>query len=410
MKKKLAIIGVGSGGILSLAHFCSKLDNSWDIVSIHNPNIRIVGIGESTNPAVIETLEYGLNFSMLDDMDALDATYKFATRFKEWNCDYVDSPLLGGRSAIHFNNFKLKEFAFARLEKMWPEKFKVIVGNVNSMENIINQTTFASTGVNVVVDGQTHTFDYVIDCRGFPKDYTGYTVLDQMPVNHCLVHNIMEPGEWKYTGHRAHCNGWMFEIPLQSRQSYGYLYNDTITPRQEAIEDFANLINVSVDQLDNIEYSFKSYYANEAVNGRIFKNGNSFVFFEPMSASSMYMYSKLNLIYEQHIVMETTQGIPFPPYVTNNSALEITRQIHDLICFFYHKGSLHNSEFWEYAKINCSAHLEKTGLIEYLKSRLTEPVKNGLYNTPDIGVPYSAKSHVFFDQAFKHYYFTPRPE
>lgn len=410
MKKKLAVIGVGSGGILSLAHFCSKLDNSWDIVSIHNPNIRIVGIGESTNPAVIETLEYGLNFSMLDDMAALDATYKFATRFKEWNCDYVDSPLLGGRSAIHFNNFKLKDFAFARMEKMWPEKFKVIVGNVESIENIMHPTLLTTTGVNIVIDSQTHVFDYVIDCRGFPKDYTDYTVLDKMPVNHCLVHNIMEPGSWGYTGHRAHKNGWMFEIPLQSRQSYGYLYNDAITSKADAVLDFSKLIGVPEDQLDNIEYSFKSYYANTAVNGRIFKNGNSFVFFEPMSASSMYMYAKLNLIYEQHIVSETINQSPYPDHYTNSAALEVARQIQDLICFFYHKGSSHASEFWDYATTNCTEHLQKTGLIEYLKSCLTEPVKNGLYNTPDIGVPYSAKSHVFFDQAFKHYYFTPRPE
>jgi tryptophan 7-halogenase len=410
MKKRLAVIGVGSAGILSLAHFCSKLDNSWDIVSIHNPDIKIIGIGESTNPAVVETLEFGLNFSMLDDLKELDATYKFATRYKEWNHQHIDSPLLGGRSAIHFNNFKLKDFAFKRMEKMWPEKFKVLKGNVEDMYSVYDDPLRTSTGVKVIVDGVEHMFDYVIDCTGFPKDFSEYNVLDKMPVNHCLVHNIEEPGDWHYTGHVATDNGWMFQIPLQTRQSYGYLYNESITSHEDAVADFSKLINVPIDQLNGIEYSFKSYYAKEATDGRIFKNGNKFVFFEPMAASSMYMYAKLNLIYENHILTETNSGFPFPPNQTNGQALMVAGQIHDLICFFYHGGSLHKTPFWDYATEQCSAHLAQSGLIEYLKGRLTEPVKVGLYNCADIGVPYSAKSHVFFDQAFEHYYFTPRPE
>lgn len=410
MKKKLAVIGVGSGGILTLAHFCSKLDNSWDIVSIHNPKINIIGIGESTNPAVIETLEYGLNFSMLDDLEALDATYKFATRYKNWGDDYIDSPLLGGRSAIHFNNFKLKDFAFERLAKLWPEKFKTLVGNVESMTNVYDENSLSCTGVELIVDGVSHLFDYVIDCGGFPSDYSNYVVLDKMPVNHCLVHNIMEPGDWNYTGHRAHKNGWMFEIPLQSRQSYGYLYNDVLTTKEDAMDDFSKLIGVPKEKLDNIEYSFKSFYSKNPVTGRIFKNGNRCVFYEPMGAASMYMYSKINLVYERHIISEATTGVPYLEHLTTAEVLKTVQQIHDLICFFYHKGSIYQSEFWEYAKTNCSEHLKQCGLIDYLVARLAEPVKNGLQNSANIDVPYSSKSHVFFDQAFKHYYFTPRPE
>ena len=337
MKKSLAVIGVGSAGILTLSHFCAILDNSWDIVSIHNPSIKIVGIGESTNPAVIQNLEYGLNFSMLDDLDKLEGTYKFATRFKDWKDHYIDSPLLEGRSAIHFNNFKLKDFAFNRLEELWPKKFKSIIGNVRHIESIYNDNMQAE-GVDVTVDSDIYRFDYVIDCRGFPKDYTDYTICEKMPVNHCLVHNIMEPGDWQYTGHRATKDGWMFEIPLTTRQSYGYLFNKNITDKETAKKNFSESINVPVHKLDSIEYSFVSYYANEAVDGRIFKNGNSFGFFEPMSATSMYMYSKLNKMYEDHIMAtESNNGTVLSQ--TNSKATLLVNQIQDLICFFYHGGS-----------------------------------------------------------------------
>lgn len=406
MKKSLAIIGVGSAGILSLAHFCAIFDNSWDIVSIHNPSIKIVGIGESTNPAVIQTLEYGLNFSMLDDLDKLDGTYKFATRFKEWKEHYIDSPLLEGRSAIHFNNFKLKDFAFKRLKELWPEKFKSISGNVERIENIYNDN-LQSEGVIVTVDSENYQFDYVIDCRGFPKDYTGYTVCDNMPVNHCLVHNIMKPGDWHYTGHRATVDGWMFEIPLTTRQSYGYLFNNNITEKETAKINFSKLINVPVNQLDNIEYSFVSYYANEAVDGRIFKNGNTFGFFEPMSATSMYMYSKLNKMYEEYIsAVENNNGHVLSQ--TNQKANILVNQIQDLICFFYHGGSTHKTPFWEMAVKNATERVTKSGLIEYLKQSLGPAHKNGNPYSPNINVIYSARSHAHFDQMFEHNYFTEK--
>jgi hypothetical protein len=403
-KKSLAVIGVGSAGILGLSHFCSVLDNTWDIVSIYNPDIKIIGIGESTNPAFIQNIEYGLNFSMLDDIDKLDGTYKFATRYIDWKEHYIDSPLLEGRSAIHFNNFKLKDFAFERLNLLWPEKFKVIEGNVDYVDNIIDDS-LQSTGVCVMVDGDTYHFDYVVDCRGFPKDYTDYYICDKMPVNHCLVHNIEEPGNWNYTGHRATIDGWMFEIPLTTRQSYGYLFNDKITDINTAKINFSKLINVPVDQLNNIEYAFKSYYTKEAVDGRIFKSGNRFGFFEPMSATSMYMYSRLNALYEKHIIAMEHNNLE-SILQTNVDAVYLARKLHDLICFFYHGGSKHDTDFWKMATKNCTEHLKSTGLIEYLKSVMTAPVKNGNPFSPNLNVIYSARSHVHFDRQFEHYYFT----
>ena len=72
--KKLGIIGVGSAGIISLNHFCACLDNSWEIVSIHDPNIKILGIGESTNPFFVKLLKSGVDFTSLEDLDNLDGT------------------------------------------------------------------------------------------------------------------------------------------------------------------------------------------------------------------------------------------------------------------------------------------------------------------------------------------------
>jgi len=402
MKKSLGVIGAGSAGILSLAHFINILGNDWDIVSIHNPNIDPIGIGESTNPSFMETMELGLDFSMVDDLKHLDATYKFATRYKEWKSDYVDSPLIAGRCAIHFNTHKLRDFAFEKFAKLWPEKFKVLEGNVDILENVlfsINQPR-----VRLVVDGKEYFFDYIIDCRGFPKDYSDYTVCN-MPVNHALVHNKPIPGNWNYTGHRATLHGWMFEIPLQTRQSYGYLFNDTITPVEEAKENFSKIIDVPIDELENIEYKFKSYYCNTPVDGRIFKNGNSFGFFEPMSATSLWMYAGLNILYERHIKAELS-GTPFPEVQTNDAAIRQAQAAQELICFFYHGGSNHDTEFWQHATTVAKEFLSNRNFVQQLKAVMTEPVKNGTPFSKELMMPFGARSHFYFDKRFGHHYFT----
>jgi hypothetical protein len=183
------------------------------------------------------------------------------------------------------------------------------------------------------------------------------------------------------------------------------LFNDTITPIDIAKENFSNLIGVPSSKLNNIEYSFRSYYSKKAADGRIFKSGNRFGFFEPMSATSMYMYSKLNALYEQHILASESNN-PFGLVHTNDEANKLAKRLQDLICFFYHGGSKYNTAFWKMAKQNCSEHLNSSGLIEYLKESLTEPVRNGNPFSPNLNVVYSARSHVHFDRLFEHYYFT----
>jgi hypothetical protein len=405
MKKSLGVIGVGSAGICSISHFINILGNDWDIVSIHDPKIDPIGIGESTNPSFMETIENGLNFSMLDDLKHLDATYKFATRYKEWKSDYIDSPLIAGRCAIHFNTHKLRDFAFERFAKLWPEKFKVLEGNVDSVEHIATGPDLVKDiAVKVVVDNVAYQFDYIIDCRGFPKDYSDYTVCN-MPVNHGLVHNKMIPGDWNYTGHRATLHGWMFEIPLQTRQSYGYLFNDTITTVEEAKKNFSKIINVPINELDSTEYKFKSYYCNTPANGRIFKNGNSFGFFEPMSATSLWMYAALNNLYETNILARES-GNPVADLSTNEAAGRQAQLAQELICFFYHGGSDHATDFWNHATNIANEFLANRNFIQNLTATMSESCKNGTPFSKNLPLPFGARPHYYFDKRFKHHYFT----
>ena len=85
-KYKIAVVGVGSAGILTLTHLLTWLDTDWEVYSIYDPNKPILGIGESTNGEFVALLERGLHFSIgyQDDMARLDATPKYGSKFMDW--------------------------------------------------------------------------------------------------------------------------------------------------------------------------------------------------------------------------------------------------------------------------------------------------------------------------------------
>jgi hypothetical protein len=337
MKRSLAVVGVGSAGILSLSHYLYNLNSEWIVTSISDNKIPILGIGESTNPSFINTLGSATGLTIYDELanGELDSTVKYGTMYKNWYKKDCINPLIGSNVALHINTFKLKDWAFKKFNEKWPKKFKQINGNV---KNVYNEKDCAV----VIVDEKIYKYDFVIDCRGFPNNYEDYTILEN-PTNQCLVHNVLEGSDPTYTGHVATEDGWMFVVPLKNRTSYGYLFNNNITDTETAKNNFSKQINVSVKDLDNTQYSFKSYYSNNPIDGRIIKNGNKAVFFEPMFANSLVLYDKINRYFFDYILGIETQDS------ANKKLTKTFRDVRQTILFFYHKQIKNNSKFWEYA-------------------------------------------------------------
>ena len=343
--KKIGVIGVGSAGVLSLCHFISMLDKSWQVYSIHDPSIPILGVGESTNPTFTNVLQKAFAFNMVEDLAPLEATHKFGTKWFNWREHSFWTPALGGDVAIQFNNLKLKDFAFKKLKDFWGDKFQTLEGRVDSLENN------GISHVDVVVDGVTHKFDYIVDCRGFPKEFNeDYQVLEYMPTNHAILHSIEGGRDVDYTGHTATPNGWMFTIGLTTRTTYGYTFNDTITTLEEAKTNFSDIIGVPVDKLKLVEYKFKSFYTKKLIDGRICKNGNKAVFFEPLSATGIFMYDKINEIFYDYMIKGAGPTLAAQNYTNKDFVTKVSEGMELLISYFYHGGSIYDTPFWDHAK------------------------------------------------------------
>ncbi len=378
-KKRLGIIGAGSAGLLTLMHFCTWLDDSWEVYSIYNPKKQILGIGESTNGGFVGLLERATHFSFAnpDDMKALDATIKYGSKFKNWRENSWVNPLLDGNTAIHFNNFGLKDFVFSRLEKLWPKQFRVLEGDVLKLSNRLDHVL-----ITVLEDetGQErdHQFDYVVDCMGFPPDFGNYVISKCSPVNRCQIHSIMDYEYQPYTDHDATANGWMFGVPLQSRKTFGYMYNDTITSKEEAQADMKRLLGV--EMLDDKEYIFNSYYTRSLIEGRICKNGNKALFFEPLVANSIFVYIyTAQLFYD--FIMGTSDAAK-----TNAMFTKAVQQMEDVISYYYQGGSTFDSPFWDFAAPYTKQRLDQRREFEAIMTTYRTLKDRGiLYTAPEYG-------------------------
>lgn len=391
MHKKIAVIGLGSAGIQQLCNLLAFLDKTWTVYSIHSPKIDIVGIGESTNPVFMDALYSGIDFNVLEDLDEIDGTFKLSTKYIKWRKKDFHNPLISGSFAIHFNTHKLKDFAIPRLKNKWKDKFKIIEGVVDHMNNL-------DDCVELSIDGDIFEFDYVIDCRGFPKDYSEYNVYETQTVNHCFVHNKMELIDDKFTSHVATKDGWMFIIPLQSRTSYGYLFNDKITPIEEAKKNFSETIGVAVEELDTIEYSFKAYSAKQIKNGRIFKNGNSALFFEPLYANSLYCYN--------HISSLILNDIKYGNVDVNCDFDKFVIKLRSNFAYHYHGGSTFDSDFWRITSKHQSKLLKETVDISYYRNLFSSVIHNNNYDYDPQKVRwiYDFRAMLKIDRNMEYYY------
>jgi Tryptophan halogenase len=392
-KNRLAVIGLGTAGIQAISHFLAYLDDQFEVVSISDPSIPILGIGESTNPSFIYAMEMGAGFNLHDELSVpeLDSTVKFGTHYEQWRDHNFISPLLGAGAAIHLNTFKLKDYALPRFREKWGLKFQEIRGKVESIKG-------SSTHAEVTIDGEVHSFYAVMDCRGFPENYDNYEVLTN-PTNHGLIHNVKEGSNPLHTKHIATQDGWMFVVPLRTRTSYGYMFNDTITPVDVAKANFSKQIGVPMDDLDNIEYSFKSFYAKEVVKNRIINNGNRAAFFEPMFANSLFLYDKVNRITFDLIMGRINED------EANNRFRTVASQVHDMIALFYHGGSIFNTPFWSQAKKDMTQTVKKSP--HFLKTQLEFAAANEVGGYNNIEWVYQEMNLRIIDDNFGYGYFNP---
>jgi len=319
-KRKIAIIGRGNAGCLSALHF-SHYNNlfsvDYETELIYDPDIKPVPTGQGS------TLEYpdllhkclGSNWHK-----KFPITLKTGIMYENWGTAqdefFHEFPL--GRYSVHCS----------------PDQFQdYVCQNLN--------IKLKQTKEHVLEYNQIDA-DYIIDCRGTPKDLSNYDKLIN-PLNAALLSNLpKKENDVAWTRCIATPHGWTFYIPLPNTTSVGYLYNSNITTKEEAEKDFKERFGI---EKINHSLNFNQYIAkNPIIDKRIFLNGNKLFFLEPLEATAMGSYIRANGWYFRAIT-----GVSTPEDSVKRLKEYITK-VQDFILLHYEKGSKFNTPFWDYAK------------------------------------------------------------
>lgn len=361
--KKIGVVGIGTAGLLSVSHMLAYLPEDWEVYSVYDPNIPILGIGESTSVAIPTSLYKSTGFNLMLDSAHLESRVKFGARWIGWREYDFYAKIIPPSYAMNFNNFGLKDFCFSRWKDIWKQKFIEYHGTVT---DIVNEDKCATILFN---DNTRLELDFVIDCRGYPDDYSEYDMVDHIAVNHGLINVVKKPGEFDYSYQIATRNGWMFGLPLNTRQGWGYLYNDKITSREDAVDDISERFKTPKDQLNLREFAWKNYKAKEFINGRIAVNGNRALFYEPLEALAGGFYFRLNR-FVFSVLLED-----MPEIQANDNLRKVCTDMELFYAYVYHGGSTYDSEFWTITKEKCRKFLFESQYSPYFTSQMDE-IKN----------------------------------
>lgn len=320
--KKISIIGQGTAGCLTAAHFSRHMPD-WEIDWYYDSNKKAQSVGEGSTLSLPHNLYHSINFYYCN-YDLIDATPKIGIFKEGWGVD-AESFLHSfppSTSAMHFNAVKLQKFIVEYLKN-----------KVNIIDNNINIKNIDS--------------DYVIDCSGKPESYYDYSKSNYIPVNAAhIVQCYWDHPRFLHTLAIARPYGWVFGIPLQNRCSIGYLFNNNINTIDDIKDDIKNvLVKYNLTESTEINnLNFNNYYKNTNFIDNIAFNGNSSFFLEPLEATSLDLVNLIQrLSYDVINKNKTTDQANF---IYNENIL----QIEAIIMLHYFAGSKYRTTFWEFAQ------------------------------------------------------------
>lgn len=345
----IVIVGGGTAGWMTATTFV-RLFPKKKITLIESPNIKTVGVGEST----IVQFRQWLSLVGIKDEDFMkdsDASYKFTIRFTNFNkidsgrveypfskpepidnnrlnlwyfkkiinpetplTDYADSyyPIMAlvnnnkvykGKELGNFDFKNATAFHFDATKFALWLRDNICLPKVNHIKSDVKEIKTDNNGIKSLEldNGKSITGDLFIDCTGFKSLLLGKTMNEEfisyndiIPNNKAWATHVDYTDKEKQlqgvTNATALKNGWVWNIPLWSRIGTGYVYSDKYTTDEKALEEFKQHIK---DNGFKVPDKFSNIKMRIGIHKRLFvKNvcaiGLSAGFIEPLESNGLY--------------------------------------------------------------------------------------------------------------------------
>jgi hypothetical protein len=325
---KITILGRGNAGCLTALHYSyyARHRKNISVELLYDSNIPPEKVGQATLLEPPGLLWDALGLNWYDN--PIEATPKFGILYENWGKknDKVFHPFAFDSVGLHYNPAKLQETILKS------KYFDVQEKHIDKYEEIDS--------------------DFIFDCRGrHITNWDDYKKL-KSPLNAVLVgEGKSKECDINWTRAVATPDGWAFVIPNTTKTtSYGYLYNDKITPIKKAATNFKKLFNLAEqgiylnEKVDN--FRFKSYVAQKPIiDNRIILGGNRLFFLEPLESTAIQSYLVwARLIWNWIIDKKAT------PHFVVHTFHRYIEQTQNFIMWHYLYGSKYDTPFWKAAR------------------------------------------------------------
>jgi flavin-dependent dehydrogenase len=229
--------------------------------------------------------------------------------------------------------------------------------------------------------GLTIEGDFFLDCTGFHRQLLGKayepkwkSYADYIRVDSAIPVQVPHPPGTEmptYTLAHAMKNGWMWQIPTQSRLGQGYLFSSRYVSDEDAIAD---LRTTGIDPGDSPRIiRFNPGRFEQQWIGNVCAVGLAGGFIEPLEASTIHgTYVQIRLLAELFVPFLTREAMPSMAAQYNRLMGEAMDDYVDFISFHYHTGRC-DTPFWsDYQKPSA---MTQTNQVRMEKWRHAFPIR-----------------------------------
>ena len=414
--KHIVVLGAGSAGFLAALAFKQVIPDGT-VTIVRSPNIPVIGVGESTTPAMPLFLHKSLNIDALEFAREADPVWKMGNRFyfgdpsREF-FDYSFQPAMEQaapelrKNIMYYllegdmHNFCL---ASAMMDQHRAPFFEDPEGKLSVLNNFgyhIDNQKFLTyleklaleRGIEIkeadVCDVRqapngdiTHLIcegggeieaDFYADCSGFRGqlirkvyDVPFVSYGDDLYCDRAVI------GSWDrdhqiepFTTSISMKHGWCWNIELRDRITRGYVHSSAFCSEEEAIDELKAMTPQIGDDLRTI--SFPSGRLERHWVNNVVAIGNSSGFVEPIEATALLVVTD-QINHASKILLDSFGDVPD---MMRDKECERVRMIWDDIRDFivvHYKFNKHfDTPFWKQCRNDCSLG-NATEFYEYFK-------------------------------------------
>lgn len=405
--KELLVVGGGSAGWIAASYLNAALNyahalNRVNITLVESPDTPRISVGEATVPAIAHVLSV-IGIDELEFMKQTDATFKQSIKYVNWLygrgeiyhhpfsryrpgpidrsasdwiatdrsipftdtvsaqpliCEMGLAPKMLGpwdfgaklTYAFHMNAQKfadyLRDIAIGR-------GVRHIYGHVTGVKRAANGYI-----ENVRLKDQSKlSADLFIDCTGFSaqligktlsadwEDFSQYLLCDKALVKHIPYKSYFPSMVRPYTTASALKNGWIWDIPMRSARSIGYVYSSAFCSREQAEQEILAYEGPHANACNSKSISFRSGRRRNHWVGNCVAIGLSSGFVEPLESTGLYLADLAAVMLAEHFPYNTSaiDGMAFRfNRIMNNRYFEIL----DFINMHYCLTRRTDTDFW----------------------------------------------------------------